>query len=465
MELSQSLKTSQQVALSPRLYESLKILRLGAHELGELVKQELNENPALEMPEPSELDIDLELDRTAVIEAAGPDLWRDLSSASRTVGRRDPLRAGAPDVGELATTRVSLYDHLTLQLRLLRFPRQKRRAALAVIGSLDDDGYLREPVTEIAATLGRPPAEIEAALELVQGFDPPGIAARSLRECLALQLARLNAGPLALEIAREHLSRVARDDLAGIARDLGAPVPRVKRAIKLIRSLNPRPGSLFDSGTAAAVAVPDVYVKHERGRISILPNREIQPPLHISRLYRQLAEDAEQAPGTTDEETIRFIRTKIREASRLIRDIDQRRATVTRVARAIAAAQPEFFQKGPEHLRPLGLDDIAGRLDVHASTISRAILDKYMSTPHGIFEFRYFFSSGYQACGEGGIAATAVRKRLQKMIEEEDKRHPLSDQELTGLLRKEGVPIARRTVAKYREEMGIASSRVRRKEA
>lgn len=490
MELRHTLRAQQQLALSPRLYQSLKVLRLSAADLSELIQKELNENPALDIPEPSDYDLEPGGAAPGGGQSVEVELWRDLAAATRDEAapeRRDPFRPGATaGAAELATTRITLDDHLTLQLNLQRLPEQLRRDGLAIIGSLDDDGYLREPLEQIAATVNRPVAEIEMALEVIQGFDPPGVAARSLEECLLIQLRQLGAGETPGKIVREHLPLVAKGSLKEIAKVLGVPLPRVERAVTLIRSLNPSPGSLFDTNPPAAAVIPDVFVSMQQGKVRVLANREILPSLHVSALYRQIADSAKTAatagkegpgkgapgapaPGApgpaADPEAVAYIKEKIREASRLIRDIDQRRATVTRVARAIAEAQPAFFEKGPGYLRPLNLDEIATTLGVHPSTISRAILGKYMSTPYGVFEFRYFFSAGYAACGAGGegLAATAVRERLKKLIEEEDERKPLSDQKLTELLKKDEIPISRRTVAKYREEMGIPPSWDRKK--
>lgn len=455
MELNHTLQTRQQLALSPRLYQSLKVLRLSAHELQDLIQHELDENPTLEIPEPADFDL-------GSGQGAEMDLWRDLAATARDEGaapRRDPMRIALAD---LAASPVTLSDHLTLQLNLKQLREAERRTALAIIGSLDEDGYLREPVEEIAATIDRPVAAIGSALKTVQSFDPAGVAARSLEECLTIQLEQMGASALAKQIVRNYLPQVAKSAYGEIAKSLSVPVGRVERAVAVIRGLNPSPGSLFDTNPPAGAVIPDVFINRERGRVRVLANREILPSLHVSRLYRQMADSAGQVKA--DAETIAYIKTKIREASRLIRDIDQRRTTVTKVARAIAEAQPEFFEKGSSYLRPLGLEEIAARLKVHPSTISRSILGKYMSTPYGIFEFRYFFSAGYSSCGAGGLASTAVKKRLQKMIEEEDRRRPLSDQKLAGLLKEDDIPISRRTVAKYREEMGIPPSWDRKKQ-
>ena len=467
MELKPILKTApavrQQLVLSPRLYQSLRILRLGAPELQELIQKEIEENPTLEIPEPSEPE-------SGSAPSPERELWEDYLAANRSVqgaGRTGSDAAAA--AGELAASPVTLADHLTLQLELENLSDKRRRIGLAIIGSLDEDGYLREPLAELAGTINRPLAEIDSVLKVVQRFDPPGVAARNLEECLAIQLEQMAAGETAIRIVHGFLPQVARGAYGEIAKALGVTAAKVRRAVELIRSLCPSPGSLFDTSPPAAAIIPDVYVRLDRGRVRILANREILPSLRLSCLYQQMAaagknDSLSKGSNTTatgthpDPETTRYIKDKLREASRLIHDIDQRRATVTRVARAIAEAQPGFFAKGSKHLRPLGLEEIASRLEVHPSTISRAILGKYMSTPYGVFEFRYFFSAGYQTSGGEGLASSAVKKRLAALIGEEDARRPLSDQKLAALLKEDGIAISRRTVAKYRESLGIPAS-------
>jgi len=456
MELKPTLKTapvvSQQLVLSPRLYQSLRILRLGAHELQEVVQKQLDENPTLEIPEPADYDL-------GTAATADRELWEDYLGSNRSAG--GARSQAAATASEMTATPESLTDHLTLQLHLESMTEDERHIGLAIIGSLDEDGYLREPVEQLAHTVDRAPEEIEKVLAVVQRFDPPGVAARNLEECLAIQLEQIGAGETAIRIVHEFLPQVARGAYAEIAKSLGVTTTRVKKAVELIRQLSPSPGSLYDTSPPAATVIPDVYVRLDRGRVRILPNREIMPSLKLSRVYQELAaagKDKVSGEAAPDPETLKYVKEKLQEASKLIRDVDQRRATVTRVARAIAEAQPDFFKKGPGYLRPLGLEEIAQRLGVHPSTVSRAILGKYMSTPYGVLEFRYFFAAGYETSGGEGLSATAVKKRLTELIAGEDHQRPLSDQKLADLLKEGGVDISRRTVAKYREAEGIPAS-------
>ncbi len=446
MKIKPSLTIRQQQKLSPRLYQSLKILRLDAAGLRELIRREIDENPVLEIPEPADLDI---------APAPGRRLWRDYAAVARTGSRAGVPASGTVIPPELAASPLTLADHLTLQLDLKDLSPAARRLGLAIIGNLDDDGYLREAVRDVARAAGSNTAQAGKVLKLVQEFDPPGVAARSLEECLAIQLRQLGAGKTALRIAEKHLKQVARGASGEIARELGAQKDRVEKAIDLIRSLNPSPGSLFDAGPPAAVVIPDVFVQVSQGRVQVLANRELTPFLKVNLMYKKMAAGGEAA--TRD-----YIKSRLKNANEFIRDINKRRITMIKVARAIAEAQPGFFEHGPGHLKPLTLEQIADSLYVHPSTVSRAIVGKYMNTPFGVFELRYFFSAGYAAAG-GSLASSAIKKRIAVLIADEDSRRPLSDQRLTDLLKKEEISISRRTVAKYRQQAAIPPASRRRR--
>lgn len=442
--LRQDTALRQQTALSPRLYQSMKILRLDARDLLDLIQRELEQNPALELPEPSAFD------RTEALPAE-QRLWQEQSRSQR----QTVSRAAADDrvnATELTASPVTLADHLTLQLDMAELPPRQHRIGLVIIGSLDAEGYLRDPVDCIGAATGIASQDIESVLAVVQGFDPPGVAARSLEECLLIQLRQLNAGRLARDIVEHCLPEVARSAYAEIGRRLAVPAARVERAVATIRELNPSPGSLFDTSPPAAAVIPDVFTHRSGDEITLMVNQEILPPLKLSREYSKLGGDPAAA------EAADWMKQKTREASRLIRDVRQRSRTISRVAAAIVTAQAEFFRRGPDHLRPLLVEDVARSLEVHPSTVSRAILGKYMNTPYGIYEFKYFFSSGYSAGDGRELAATAVKKKIGSLVRSEDTAKPLSDQKISALLAREQINISRRTVAKYRDELGILPS-------
>lgn len=450
MELRHEAALKQQAALSPRLYQSMKILRMGAPELLELLQQQLEENPALEIPEPSDYD--------PAADSGERQLWEEYTRANSRAAKTSVTTDRGDSAAEMAASPVTLGDHLTLQLDLEGLSEREHRIGLMLIGSLNDDGYLADSLECIARGTGIPVEEIEAVLQRLQRFDPPGIGARNLEECLLIQLRLLRGGRLARKIVARCLPEVARNAIQEIARAVDAPAAEVERAIALIRELNPAPGSLFDTGPPAAAVIPDVYVRKAESGFQIIANRETVPPLKLNQTYRELA----RAAGT-GEETATYIKQKISEASQLIRDFRQRRATIVRVTRAIAEEQEPFFARGPAHLSPLTVDDIARKLEVHPSTISRAILGKYMNTPFGVFEFRYFFSAGYSTGGGKSLAANAVKKRISEIIARENPLKPLSDQKIADLLAGESIDISRRTVAKYREDLGALPSWQRKK--
>jgi RNA polymerase sigma-54 factor len=450
MELRQEIAAKQQTSLSPRLYQSMKILRMSAQDLLELMQQELDENPALEIPEPADYE--------KSSNAAERQLWEDFTRTGNHATGGTRYGEQTASAADLAASPVTLADHLTLQLDLEDLPETKHCIGLALIGSLSEDGYLRDSVDCIADTIDAPVERVESVLAVIQGFDPPGIAARNLEECLLIQLQLLGSTRLARVIVTHCLPEVARNAYSEIARKVDAPVSRVENEVAVIRELNPTPGSLFDTSPPAGAVIPDVFTFKSETGIQVLANRESLPPLKLNQTYKEMAK-----AGDTNAETAAYIKTKIKKASQLIRDFKQRRATITRVASAIAEEQESFFDRGPAHLRPLTVEDIALKLDVHPSTISRAILGKYMNTPFGILEFRYFFSGGYSRAGGEELSANAVKKRLSVIVARENPLKPLSDQKIAELLAAEQIEISRRTVAKYREEMGTLPSWQRRK--
>lgn len=461
MRIKPETAIKQKAAMAPRLYQSLRILRMSAADLSDYIQQEIAENPVLEMPEPGELG---EIQPVPLESGTGGEtnreLWSDLESAEPGPHGAGRVAAPAFSSTEMAVSPETLADHLALQLDLLDLDRPGQAIGKAILGSLDEHGYLRDSVDEIARITGSEPEAVEAVLVKIQKFDPPGIAARSLEECLCLQIRQLGESEIACRIAESYLDHVARGAFAYISRQMGIPVPEVQKAVELIRSLNPAPGDSFDVSPPAASVIPDIYARLEGGRVRILPSRETMPHLRLSKLYGQIASGERAA----DRQTVEYAQGKIASASQLIGDLDRRRSTLARVAGEIAASQPEFFAKGPTRLRPLSLEEVAARLNLHPSTVSRAILGKYISTPYGVFELRYFFSGGYHA-SSGELSATAVKKKLELLIAGEDTARPLSDQKLAGLLEEQGLTLSRRTVAKYREAMGIPASRERKRRA
>lgn len=460
MRIKPDISLGQKAAIAPRLYQGLKILRMSATELSEHIRQEIAENPALEIPEPGELDqgeqIPLE---QAAVEEPSRELWADYESVAGSGPRGGTAAPGGVSPTELAKSPVTLADHLAVQLDLLGLDDAETAIGSSIIGSLDEHGYLRESVEEVARLTGSTRDDVERILAAVQKFDPPGVAARSLEECLCLQIYQLGESETACRIAEEHLDKVARGAFRSIAREMGIPVRQVKEEVELLRSLNPAPGDSYDETPPPAAAIPDIYAEVKDGRVHILASREAMPHLRVSPLYGKLGAGGKKA----DKETTDYARSRVERANDLIGDIERRRTTLTEVAREIVEAQRDFFTRGPMYLKPLKLDMIAAKLNLHPSTVSRAILGKFISTPYGVFDFKYFFAGSYEVEGEE-LSATAVKNRLVRLIEREDPARPQSDQKLADMLSGEGVKISRRTVAKYRTTLGIAPSRERKRQ-
>jgi len=351
-------------------------------------------------------------------------------------------------------------DYLLDQLSMLDVPEDVRRAAQAVIGSLDNDGLFVGKCSEIAALTGVTKEAAEQGLRVVQQLDPPGVGARNLTEALAIQMEYLGIEePLLVKVIENHLDDIAANHYRKVARALKVDEAEVRRVVEILRSLNPRPAGAFSPGPSPGYIVPDVAVRRFSDEWVIIPNNEAIPTLKVSPRYRAMLRTGSQA----DDDTRRYLKDKIRSAESFIRNVDRRKDTVTRITQIILEVQDEFFEDGKGLLRPLRLEDVAVELGVHLSTVSRGVTGKYMATPYGLFELKHFFSGGYRTTTGMDVAATSIKQRLRELVREEDPTKPLSDQRLAELLSEEGVTVARRTVAKYREELHIEPSWARRR--
>lgn len=473
VELKQQLRLSQQLVMTPQLQQAIKLLQLSRLEMLAAVQDELEQNPLLEEA-PDFEDAPGETEGAArdgssemrdgdaeAAEFAGLD-WRDTWDAppagSSVVRDSDAGERAEPQ----SARRETLQEHLHWQLRFAAETPELRLAAACIVGNLDGDGYLRTPLAEIAAQCGAAPQPIEAALRCVQGLDPPGVAARDLRECLLLQLgAGAVAGPgadLARRIVERHLDELQRRDLRGIERQTGAAPEAVAEAARLIAGLEPRPARGF-GGDEPIYIVPDVSVHRIGGEFHVALEADGLPRLRVSRLYRNLLSGAQAA----ERETREYVQEKMRAALWLIRSIHQRQRTIYRVMESIVRHQRPFFEHGPAQLRPLKLRDVAEDIGMHESTVSRVTTSKYASTPQGIFELKYFFNSRINRVDGEAIASEGVKEHIRRIITGEDARRPLSDQRIAEALRSRNIAIARRTVTKYREAMKILSSTRRRR--
>ncbi len=471
MAIQQKLHTKlvQKLILTPSLQQAIKLLPMSTIELADLLNQEMVENPLLEEVPTEELqsaEAASAADKDEAEPAAKDDAWDDadyeyffgdyLDDGYRPRTPQE-IRELPPIENTLATT-SSLADHLEWQLSLQVDDETLRDIGRAIIGNLDDDGYLVASVDEIAAMGGWGADEVERALEIVQQFDPIGVAARDVKECLLLQIRHLGlAGTPTEKIVGEHLRLLQNHQVPELARRLGLTVDEIKAHIEIIRRLDPKPGSRYNPSQSQYV-IPDVYVVKVEDGYEVFLNEEGLPQLRISPVYRRLLERG----GEDSAETRAYVKDKFRSALWLIKSVDQRQKTIYKVARSIVNFQRDFLDHGIEHLRPLVLRDVANDIGMHESTVSRVVNNKYMHTPQGVYEMKFFFHSGISSAYGESVSSVTIKQRIRKIIENEDPRKPLSDSKIVSILQKEGLMLARRTIAKYREELKIPTSSQRK---
>jgi len=505
MEIKQQLKMSQQLVMTPQLQQAIRLLQLSRVELIDEIRKELDANPVL-----SDDEVDPraraksqvgapEADPAAQL-AAGDARIERIEMAERAVdperrseekraqdidweqflenrAAQQPTPGGRSGFDELPpieanlTKQTSLVDHLRWQLQLSDFNEAERRFAELILGNLDDKGYLdlkgverengeRTPditIDEMAEDAGLDPEDAPEVLRMMQEWDPVGCCSRDLRECLHVQAEVYGCEDLEITIIDKHLHNLEKHNFQAIARDLKIPVEEVYESVKEIQKLESRPARNFSEQDDKSIAItPDVYVVKDEEKFIVTDNDRGVQRLYINdSLTKQLLKD----PGAKE-----FIGEKLRNAQWLIRAIEQRRKTIIRVTECIVEKQREFFEKGVAFLKPMILRDIAEAVNMHESTISRVTTNKYVHTPQGLFELKYFFNSSIRRTSEDDIASESVKQAIKKIIEGEDKSDPMSDQAIVEILAKQhGIEIARRTVAKYREMLGILASSKRKK--
>jgi len=468
---SLQLKLGQQLTMTPQLQQAIRLLQLPALELQAHIRELLESNVMLEPLEESEATGTFEALVTAAEQAKPAERTPESTVEvldegwdAHSVGPAET--AWNADEDERAQdyaddTGQSLQEHLLWQLEMASLAPRELAIARGIVDAVSDDGYLTESLEEIAQTL-RPEVECSAeevggVLLVVQALDPPGVGARSVSECVELQLRQLDPAtpglPMALAIARHHLERVAAGELAVLRRELRASEDELAGALALVRSCHPRPGSTVSAGSAEYV-VPDVFVRRTEHGWGVELNPATLPRVRLNQGYASLI--GRNASHAT-------MRAQLQEARWLLKSLEIRHETLMKVARSIVERQTAFLEHGDEHMRPMILKDIAEAVTMHESTISRVTSGKYMHTPRGVFELRYFFSSQVEGADGSGTSSTAIRAKIRKLLKDEDPECPLSDGRIAELLSAEGIPVARRTVAKYREAMGIAASNERRR--
>jgi RNA polymerase sigma-54 factor len=470
MAISQKLHTKlvQKLILTPSLQQAIKLLPMSTLELSELLNQEMVENPLLEESPTEELQqAEAQPEKTEEKPAQEKtDSWDDqdyeyffgdyLDDGYRP---RTPTEVKElPPIENTLSTSGSLADHLLWQLSMQSSEQATREIGEAIIGNLDDDGYLVATVEELATMGPWPVEDVEATLALVQRFDPVGVAARDLQECLLLQLRHLGLGGSQAEtIVAQHMRLLQNHQIPELAKKVGVSIEELKQHIEIIQRLDPKPGSRYNPSQSQYV-IPDVHVVKVEDQYVAVLNEEGLPQLRISPVYRRLLDKGAE----NSDETRAYVKDKFRSALWLIKSVEQRQKTIHKVATSIINFQRDFLDQGIEYLRPLVLRDVANDIGMHESTVSRVVTNKYMHTPQGVFEMKYFFHSGIASSYGEAVSSVTIKQRIRKIIEQEDGRKPLSDSKIVNMLQKEGLDLARRTIAKYREELKIPTSNQRK---
>ncbi len=516
VKLGQDLRLRQQLVMTPQLQQAIKILQLSLPELEAVVQSELDQNPMLELLDHSPTEaaspetIPDDEGPGVSDEPLQPEPERSLENGSDTEqwsvdgppavehadGIHSEARDAAVDIREndrldkldwreyletysnnwqesgggrgdseerpnalenLSTRRSSLEDHLVWQLRLSNLDADAQRIGAAIIYNLNDDGYMVAPLEELAAQLEVDPARVEQVLKRLQKFDPPGVGARDLRECLLLQLQNLGMEEsLAARVVRDHLDLLEKHRYAEIAKQLGVAVETVGQASKVISLLEPKPARDYGGDEPTYIA-PDVYITKVGDEYMVTLNREAVPQLRLASYYQRVLHD-----DGANAQTREYLQERLRSAKWLVKSIYQRQQTILKVAGSIVKFQRAFFDRGISQLRPLVLKNVADDIGMHESTISRATANKYAHTPQGIFELKFFFTSGVKGASGEDVSAETVKEQIRAMVANEPPNNPLSDQAIAEMLRVREINIARRTVAKYRQALGILPSANRR---
>src|ERR671929_114352 len=467
--MHQSQNLSLQQVLAPQLQQSLLILQAPLLELRNLVQQEMETNPVLEelATDPTEQteeakpaktsddDFKAEFDQLAKLD----EEWRDyMAQSSSYSGRSQEAEDKRQFFFDSIATQETLQQHLMAQLNQNVLNADDRKTAELIIGNIDDNGFLQTTPEEMALNSGIARDDFENMLTLIQSFYPPGVGARDLRECLLIQLKRDGKGnSLEYKIIQDHMQDLGKRRFPEIARRMGLNVEQIQRCANNIAQLDPRPGQVFAEAPQNYV-LPDVTVEKIQGEYQVILNGEQIPHLRISNTYKDIM--AQDGNGS---EVKDYIRDKIRSGKFLIKSIHQRQQTISNIAHQIVKRQRDFFEHGSSHLKPMTMVQIADAVGVHETTVSRAISGKYMATPQGVFEMKYFFTPGYQTATGESMSNTSVKEAILDLVKNENGASPLSDKEIVEILGKRGIPIARRTVAKYRTELNILPSNMRRK--
>ncbi len=473
LELKQQLKLTQQLIMTPQLQMAIKLLQLSRLEMMETIRQELEENPALEEVQEGQFDEN----HTELVDGGSGDTqatqevrmedkiredidWSNYLDEYNTPGRVyiESENKESPKFEAFIARKESLNEHLLWQLLMTRPTREEQKIGSLIIGNLNPDGYLDVPIDELTRMSESTPEEVERVLTLIHTFDPIGVGARDLRECLLLQARHLNVeNTLVTEIINNHISNLEKKNYKAICRALKTNMDNVIAAVNIIKGLEPKPGRQFSDENPQYIT-PDIFVYKFDNEFVIMLNDDGMPKLRVNSFYKKSLSRGKKISSDAED----YIQDKLRSAAWLIKSIHQRQKTIYRVMESILKFQKEFFEKGITNLKPMVLRDVAQDIDMHESTISRVTTNKYAYTPQGIFELKFFFNSSIRRIHGGTIASASVQEKIRQIIASEDPKKPYSDDKISKLLRESYINIARRTVAKYREMLNVLPSNKRK---
>jgi RNA polymerase sigma-54 factor len=475
LELKQSLKMSQRIIMTPQLQQAIKFLQLSRLELCQTINQEMEINPLLEEALSDEMEQSLEeeekkeesteeepLSEVTIKETIRDDFdWEAYISEYNTAWASSPHGGteDRPSFENLISPKTNLYSHLMWQLQLSDVDEIQKEIGAYIIGNIDSDGYLKASIDNIIHATHRSREEILKVLDIIHEFDPVGVGAKDTKECLLIQIRFQGlGGSIAEQILVDHMRQLEKKRYNQIAKSLSVSVEEVLNAVSIIASLEPKPGRFYNDEETIYIT-PDVYVFKMGDEFRIVLNDDGLPKLRISSFYKEALAKKDDLSRVTRE----YIRDKLKSASWLIKSIHQRQKTIYKATESIIKLQKDFFDFGSAHLKPMVLRDVAEDIQMHESTVSRVLNNKYMYSPFGIFELKYFLNSGIQSVdGVDKVASLSVKERLKEIIKTENKSKPFSDQEIVNILKQSNIDIARRTVAKYREVLGIFPSNQRK---
>ncbi len=472
MRMRQVQTQTQKLVLSMQMQQAIHMLQIPLMELAQLAQQEMSMNPLLEEQLDQEAQEAEERDETDAAETDADqefqeefeklsqldDEWREYfkqTTAVRRVSQEEEERRKYLE--DSITSEETLQEHLESQFALHSLTDEQKNIGRTILGNIDENGYLQSDIASIAQASGSGTAQVEAMLKVIQSFHPVGVGARTVQECLILQLERLGeSGNLAAAVVKHHLEDLAKKHYTQIAKTLHVGVEDILKASALISTLEPKPGRLFSSHRAQYV-IPDVIVEKVDDDYVIMLNDDRIPHLRISNLYRNIVHQQD-----VKSETRNYIKEKVKAGLWFIKNIQQRQQTIYNISKYIVDNQKPFLDDGISFLKPMTMREIAGAVGIHESTVSRAIANKYMQTPQGIFQMKFFFTVGIETQSGENLSSANIKNRIQELIQAENPKHPLSDQKIIGILSKDGIKLARRTVAKYRSELNILPTNLRK---